>query len=378
MELNGFLEELEYLVNIDSGSDCLVGLSRVADFFAGKFTEMGWITEKFDFAPDAGTCVIAVNRKAEHYDLMMIGHIDTVFSAGTCAERPFRIEDGKAYGPGTADMKAGSLLMYHILKDLPKEINDKLNIVAVFNPDEEIGSHFSRKAYSDYAKISDYTYVYESCGSGDYSRCAVRKGGSFARVSFKGIAGHCGYMFSNGSRSAISEMARWIVKLENELISRERNTTVNIGIVNGGTKSNVVAENANMRVDIRYSIPGEKERAQAVFDELMSSAKKNGIEVELKLTTKPALNPTNEGWEYIRHLEKLFRNNGMEFKLRERGGFSDANIIAPLGPVCIDGMGPSGDGSHSDREYLEIDSIMPSYKYSNIMIKDLADRKEQK
>lgn len=353
------------------------GLSQMADFFAERFDAMGWKTQKVDYAPESGVCVVCTNREAEHYDLMLIGHLDTVYAKGTVAERPFRIEGERAYGPGTADMKHGCLLMYYLMKELPEDINDKLNIVVVFNPDEEKGSFCSRKTYLEYAKKTDYVYVYEACDNGNGARCVERKGGAFAWVNFKGIAGHCGYMHTNGTRSAISEMGRWIVKLDSTLHSKERNTTVNIGVVEGGTQSNVVAEHAFMRADIRFSMPEELDRVKAVFDELMQEAKEHGIEVDLKLTTKPALKPTEEGWKYIEHLKELFKENGMEFIHEARGGFSDANIIAPCGPICIDGMGPAGAECHCDREYLCIDGVIPAFDFSNLMIRDLAENKER-
>jgi len=156
MDLNKYLKELEYLVNIDSGTEDVEGVTKVADFFATKFRELNWNVHEYEFGTECGKCVICTNREAEHYDLLMIGHLDTVFSHGTCEERPFRIEGNIAYGPGVADMKNGSLLMYYLLKDIPEEINKKLNIVAIFNPDEETGSQYSQKVYEEYARKSDY------------------------------------------------------------------------------------------------------------------------------------------------------------------------------------------------------------------------------
>jgi len=105
MELSSYLQDLEYLVNIDSGSEDREGLNAVASFFSSRFRDMGWIVAEHDLAPDSGTCLICTNREAEHYDLMLMGHMDTVFTRGTCAQRPFRIEGDRAYGPGVCDMK---------------------------------------------------------------------------------------------------------------------------------------------------------------------------------------------------------------------------------------------------------------------------------
>ncbi|MBQ3225609.1 MAG: M20 family metallopeptidase [Clostridia bacterium] len=374
MELNQYLSELESLVNIDSGPGCLAGLAEMAEFFRKRFAEMGWQTEWHDLAPETGVCLVCKNREAEHYDLMLIGHLDTVFPAGTAKERPFRIEGDKAYGPGVLDMKQGSLLMYHILKEIPKEVNDKLNIVAVFNPDEEIGSEYSKEVYQKYAEISDYAYIYEGA-SNDGARSNERKGRSYFTVNFRGKAGHCGYVFTSGARSAVSEMGRWIVALDS-LQSEERNVTVNVGVAQGGIKNNVVADQASIEVDVRFPVPEELARLDAMLETLTDEARGRGIEVTItERHTRPALVLTEAGKEYVRHIEELLKSRGIAYKHRLRGGVSDANIIAQYGAICIDALGPAGDDDHSADEFLHIDSVLPSYELSMTLIKDLADRK---
>lgn len=375
MDLKSYLSDLEYLVNIDSGSETLEGLHKVASFFSERFSQMGWNVKEYDFAPDAGTCVICTNREAEHYDLMLIGHIDTVFPEGTCKERPFFVDGNKAYGPGVADMKNGSLLMYYILKNLPEEVNQKLNIVAVFNPDEETGSKWSETAYAEYAKKTDYAYLYESAASNG-ERCVQRKGAIGLNINFKGVSGHCGNMFSNGSRSAVSEMARWIVRLDS-LRSEELDTTVNTGVASGGTKTNVVAEAATMKVSIRFINPDERDRVEKTIQTLLEEAKQNQITVDISKVSIPSWTLTDKSRAYVKHIEELTRLHNMEFKYPfARGGLSDANVIAKYGPICIDGMGPIGSKTHSPNEFMLIDSIIPAFDLSNLLIKDLADNKK--
>lgn len=373
MNLEVYLSELEYLVNIDSGSDDIDGLNKMADFFSEKFAGLGWKVKNFDFAPNGGRCVICTNRDAEHYDLMLIGHLDTVFPRGTSEKRPFRIEGNVAYGPGVCDMKHGCLLMYHLMKELPSEINDKLNIVVVFNPDEEIGSHKSKAVYEDYARRSEYAYIYEA-SSTIGARCVKRKGACGLSADFYGKAGHCGSVFANGAKSAVSEMARWIVALD-ALQSREKGTMVNVGVANGGTKRNIVADRATIKTSIRYSDPTEVERVNAVIEKLLAESEEHGIRVEVSRSSKLPLVPSEKAEKYIKHLEELTRAHGFDYSFDERGGLSDANIIAQFGAICIDGMGPSGTKAHCDEEYMLIDSVIPSFDYSNLLIKDLADNK---
>ena len=377
MDLNEYLRDLQYLVDTDSGSDDIEGLNKMAEFFAERFKSLGWGVRRINLSPNTGDVVICTNREADHYDLMLVGHFDTVFSHGQCAEHPFRIEGDRVYGLGSCDMKHGALLIYYLMKELPKEINDKLNIVAVFNPDEETGSKYSRTVYSDYAKKSDLALIYEASGT-DGARCIERKGATGFTVNFTGIPGHSGYVFMNGAKSAISEMARWIVRLD-ALQSKERNTTVNVGVVSGGTKQNVVAEHASMRVGIRYSIPGELDRVEETLAELTKEANERGIKIEItEKTKKEPLVPTEEGRSYFAHLGELLEKKGIPCIFRARGGLSDANIIGALGPICIDGMGPSGDFCHSVEECMDIDSVIPAFNYSNIIFSDIAERKIKK
>ena len=372
MDLNQYLKELEYLVNIDSGSEDYEGVNKVADFFVEKFSDMGWNVHEYEFGTECGKCVICTNRKAEHYDLLMIGHLDTVFPKGATKERPFRIEGNLAYGVGVADMKHGSLLMYYLLKNLPKEVNEKLNIVAIFNPDEEIGSGYSRTVYEKYAQKSDYGFLYEA--SDENGCCAERKGGLFYTVNFTGKGGHCGYMFTNGSKSAIHEMGKWIVNFS-EMGSLEKGTTVNVGVAHGGIKSNVVAPSAQIEIDIRIKDNSEIERFDKAIEKMTAEAKERGIDVKIEKRMKPALMYTEKTDRYIKHIEKITKENGIEFKHTARGGLSDANILAAFGVLCLDGMGPSGDKEHSPDEYMKIDTVIPYYNLSALLIKDLAQQK---
>ena len=369
MDLELYLSQLEYLVNIESCSDDPEGLNKVAAFFSKGFKELGWIVEEYDLAPQSGTCVICTNRPAEYYDVFLIGHLDTVFPRGTGT--PYRVEGNMVYGSGVGDMKQGCLLMYHLMKDLPKEINEKLNICVVFNPDEEIGSRYSKDIYLPYAAKSKLALAYEARSTKGFI-CIERKGSTQFNLQFTGIPGHCGFVFKNGAKSAISEMARWIVALD-ALQSKERDTTVNGGVVSGGTKPNVVAEHASMTVDIRFADPNEAARVEETLNELLKQAEERGISVEItEKRGKLPLVPTEKGTAYFEHLQNVGKAAGIEITYEARGGLSDANIIAQVGPICIDGMGPAGGGGHTPQEYMLLDTIVPTYDLSMLIFKDLA------
>lgn len=373
MELKKYLEDLEYLVNQDSCSDDPEGLNKMAAFFSERFEQMSWNVHAYDLAPQSGTLLVCTNREAAHYDVMLVGHLDTVFPKGTCERWPFRIEGDKAFGPGVGDMKHGCLLMYYLMKELPRELNEKLNIVVVFNPDEEIGSRYSKDWYIPYAQKSDYCYLYEArAASGAY--CSQRKGAVQLKVDFTGKAGHCGFVFTNGAKSAVSEMAKWIVELD-KLQSRERNTSVNVGVAGGGTKPNVVAEHALITVDIRFTDPAEEDRVMETVAALEKGAAQRGICVQIARMGKKPWVLTPKAEKYLNHVAEIAQAEGMQAEFKSRGGLSDANIIAQYGPVCIDGMGPSGGCGHSEDEYILIDTVQPVYDFSMLLLKDLAENK---
>lgn len=375
MDLRQYLKDLEYLVNIDSGSrDGHEGIGRIADFFKERYEALGWNTKKYDLSPDAGPCLICTNREAESYDLLMIGHIDTVFPLGTAAERPFRYDDTYAYGPGASDMKDSSLLMYYILKELPREVNEKLNIVVVYNPDEEIGSPYSRYVYKPYAERTRYAFVYEG-SSATGASCAERKGGLGYTVRFKGVAGHCGYVFTNGAKSAVHEMGRWIVALA-DMQDESRGTSVNVGIAHGGITKNTVAPDAMIEVDIRIKDNSEPARFDSVIARLTEEARSRGIGIEVERRFKPALVYTDEVRAYVEHVCEITQAANIPFHHAPRGGLSDANILASYGCICLDGLGlSSGGGSHSPTEKTQYKTAEHFKNLSLFLIKDIAENK---
>ena len=374
MDINKYLLDLEKIVNIDSGHNCFDGMCEIVDFFKTRFEKLGWICEKYDVSDTQGPCLVCKNKEATHYDLLLLGHLDTVFEKGTAQRRPFRIENGFAYGPGVSDMKQGSLLMYYLAQDFPKEVHDNLNIIAIFNPDEERTSIFSAPVFEKYAPLCEYAFLYE--GSGNNHECTIqRKGMRSMYIKFEGVDGHCGYVFTNGARSAISEMARWIVRLDS-LQSRERNTTVNIGVVSGGTVGNVVARYAEMKVNVRFDFNKENELVEETVKELLAQAEQNGIKVEFIYDNfTPALVPTEKTHAFIENAKKVAEKIGILLKTKPSGGLSDANHVAKYGVTCVDSLGPTGEHCHSDREYLRLDTIEPAYKLSMALICDMAKNK---
>ena len=156
-----YLKDLEALVNIDSAQDAPEGIRAVASFFYRRFSALGWKTSMVDVGAVA-PCFVAVNREAQHYDFLITGHMDTVFPKGTVKERPFSIDGDVARGPGVCDMKHGLLSTLYAVESLDRAVLDRLNLIVVFQPDEETGSPHSRSYVQEIAKKCDVCLVTEA------------------------------------------------------------------------------------------------------------------------------------------------------------------------------------------------------------------------
>ena len=370
-----FLQELELLVNMDSGQGNPGGITAVAQWFKDRFDALGWITELADVSSETGNCLIVKNRETAHYDALLVGHLDTVFPTRETARRPFRRDEHRAYGLGVLDMKQGCLAMLHVLEQLPPEVNAALNIAAIFNPDEEAGSLWSKELIDSYARRCDYAYVFEAAST-DGSHCIQRKGRYTAHIQFHGQSGHAGYLLEGGMVSAVNELVCWAVKL-NERCSATAGTSVNIGVIRGGQGANIVPDFAEMEVEARYERIEECKRLLTTIDALKQHAAKANVGVTF-VTEKyvPPLEPTARVLRYTAHIRTLSEAHGIPFAVKKRGGLSDANHIAACGPIFLDGLGPTGDFDHSPREYLELSTIEPNLRLAWLLLRDLADQKE--
>lgn len=357
-DLQNYLKELEYLVNIDSGSRNPRGISKVADFFIKKYLDIGYSVKTHEINEEIGPCLEIENCSSERYDILLLGHMDTVFEIGTAKERPFTIIDNRAYGPGVIDMKSGLLSMYYALKEIyEKELGKNLSIKIILNSDEEIGSRGSLEIINRAAAKSNVVFVLEPARANG-ALVLQRKGLGAYDIKFHGIAAHAGIEPQKGA-SAITEMGRWIVEL-NILNNYKAGTTVNVGIASGGTARNVVAEEAKIQVDLRFKEIAEMNGIDKAIEDLISNPIIKGVKVDVnKLGMRPPMNPMDTTMKIWSIIKEIGHELGIELDWVATGGGSDANITASLGVPSIDGLGPIGGGAHGQSEYLEIDSIQP-------------------
>lgn len=370
-----YLEQLKTLVNIESGSYNPAGINRVADELERWYRELGWHIQRHDLGPETGNLLEISNHPADHYDVMFVGHMDTVFPDGTVAKRSFSMDDVNAYGPGVGDMKNGDVAMYQVATHLSAQALKNLNICMAYSPDEEIGSIYSREKLDEIGRRADYVYVMESAGTNG-SHCFARKGRMSYVIRFYGQAAHAGYMFERDCASAVLEMGHYIVRLM-ALASKEEDTTVNVGIANGGTATNVVADFAEIQVEMRFKKKSEHQRLIQEIDKLLHGEPfVPGVRVELAHKESiPSWSKTPAMLDHIAHMEQIAQSLGLTFVEKDRGGLSDANHLAACGPICSDGMGPHGALDHSEKEFSIIDTIEPCVQLLCAVLEDLSNQR---
>ena len=356
-----FLAELETMVNIDCGSYTPAGVNRIADLVVAALGELGATVERRSpptadgGAPGLGDLVIG-RIEGDGPRILLIGHMDTVFEAGTAAARPFRIDGGRALGPGVTDMKAGLLAGLHAIAAL-REAGARPSITFVANPDEEIGSPFSTPSIRELAPQHDAVLVLE-CARANGDIVSARKGIADYHLSLTGRAAHAGVEPEKG-RSAILEAAHQVVALH-ALNGRWPTVTVNAGVIHGGTRPNVVAERCELQVDLRAATRDTFEAAAAEVERLAASPTVADIHAELRrIASHPPMEKSAGAARLVASAVAIAAELGFELRDAATGGASDANTTAALGLPTIDGLGPVGGDDHSVDEWLDVSSIVP-------------------
>ncbi len=342
---------LKQLVEIESPSHDKAAVDRVGIFVADEALKYGADVEVISNRT-TGDHVVARWGSGEN-GILLLCHMDTVFPLGTLKSMPYREADGKIYGPGTLDMKAGIVICLAALAELQKSGRLNHPVTLLCTSDEEIGSGTSRKYIEEYAKESTLVLVMEAALL-DGSLKTWRKGVGGFRVHVKGVAAHAGGDHEKG-RNAIEEMAHQVLAIQ-KMTDYKRQTTLNVGVMNGGTVSNVIPEEAFAEVDIRVMQPGEWERIEAEMKNLKPVLDGTTLKITGGLNRPPM--PFDETMKAtFEKAKSIAAGIGMELKAGGTGGASDGNFVAPFGIPVLDGMGAIGEGYHSEREYIFADSL---------------------
>jgi glutamate carboxypeptidase len=356
-----FLDALEDMVNVDCGSYTPEGVNAIADRCEARLRAGGWDVERRRHegeGPWLGDLVIGRLRGAGGPNVLLVGHTDTVFDEGTAAERPFRIEGDRAFGPGVSDMKAGLLAGFVAIEALQEAgFAGFGTITYVCNPDEEIGSPFSGPVIRELAPSHDAALVLE-CARANGDVVSARKGVTDYRVRFRGKAAHAGVEPEKG-RHAVLAAAHATVALQ-ALNGRWPGVTVNVGVAMGGTRPNVVPDHAELEVDLRATTTAAQGIAEAEVAHVLAEPAVDGVEVEVH----------TDGWhlpmEKTEDTARLVTLAGaiadeLGFTVRDTatGGASDGNTTSAAGVPTLDGLGPIGGDAHAVTEWLDVDSIVP-------------------
>ena len=351
------------MVNIDCGSYTPSGVDAIADLCEQRFRAGGWNVERTVHAPASnerrlGDLVTGRLEGAGGPGILLVGHMDTVFEEGTAAERPFRVEGDIAYGPGVSDMKGGLLAGFAAVEALQEAGFDRFgHITYVCNPDEEIGSVFSGPVIRDLAPQHDAAFVLEGAReNGDI--VSARKGITDLTIEIVGRAAHAGVEPDKG-RNAILEAAHATIAIQG-LHGRWPGVTVNVGVIHGGTRTNVVPARCELHVDLRSPEAATLDAAAAEIERIC--AEHSVPDVRTTVHANGWHRPMEKGEGGARLVDLavgVAADLGFDVRDAATGGASDANTTSAAGTPTLDGLGPVGGDDHAPGEWLDLSSIVP-------------------
>jgi glutamate carboxypeptidase len=350
------LAALEELVQHESPSTDKAALDAYAGVLAARFDKLGAETSLV-FNANSGaqlkTKFHGLQGEAEKPGLLLC-HYDTVWPTGTINEMPFRIEGDKAYGPGIYDMKASHIMVEYALRAI-LELEMKLPrpIEVLFTSDEEVGSRTSRDLIEERALQAEYVLVLEP-PTAEGALKTARKGVGGFTLQVKGKASHAGSQPELGI-SAINELAHQTLILQG-LADPEQGTTVNVGVVQGGTRSNVIAAQAEAQIDVRAWTPQEAERIEKAMGNLQPKTPGAELFVQGGFERPPMVRTEAVAGLFLR-VKQVGDLLGLNLQEGSTGGGSDGNFTAALGVATLDGMGALGDGAHADHEHILVSNL---------------------
>jgi glutamate carboxypeptidase len=349
------VELLGELVRRESPSRDKAALDLLGTLLAERLNDLGASVEIIPNAVGGDHVLGRFPRNSDLRPALVLGHFDTVWPRGTLERLPFRVDEaGRAFGPGVFDMKASLAIFLAVIKQLRKswELLPR-PIWVLLTSDEEIGSPTSRGLIEKLASQCAYALVLEPALA-DGGLKTSRKGVGRFRLEVEGKAAHAGVAPQDG-RSAIVGLARQILKLET-LQDLAAGTTINVGVIEGGTTPNVVPALASAEIDVRVASQAEESRIDSAFRSLAS-----GMEgIRLKMTgsfNRPPMERTPAVSALFEQALEIGRRLNLELTEGSSGGGSDGNFTAAMGVPTLDGLGARGGGAHADDEHVIVASL---------------------
>ncbi len=350
------LDGIRQWVEIETPTEAPEQVNRLASLVGEGYRGLPATIERVAGKDGCGDHLVARSSWGrDQPGILVLSHLDTVHPMGFIERLPFRIEGDSAFGPGIYDMKGGAYLAYHAFRELCAMGTDSpLGVTQLYVSDEEIGSPTSRALIEAEGQKAKYVLVTEPARDGG-KIVTGRKGVGRFEVFIKGAPAHAGSRPQDG-RSAIRELANVIATLEG-LNDPKRGITVNVGVVKGGTRPNVIAEDAYAEVDLRVRTTADAE--ELVTKILNVKSRSEGVSVQVVGgLNRPPYEKGNAGAALFEQAKSLAAEIGFELVDTFTGGGSDGNFTAPL-TATLDGLGVDGKGAHTHYEQLYISSIEP-------------------
>jgi glutamate carboxypeptidase len=343
------LAGLRAWVETETPTDDAAAVNRLVDKAETGLRAAGATVSRIPGREGYGDALRARIGRAEGKGILVAGHLDTVWPMGTLERMPFRVEGERAHGPGIYDMKAGSYLAWHAVTSLlAQNVPTKLPVTLLLTPDEEVGSPTSRELIEAEARESAYVLIPEPAGPGG-AVVTARKGVGRFVMTVKGVAAHSGGNFQDG-RSATVELAHQILAIH-AMVDPDLGITTNVGPITGGTRPNVIAQEAGCEIDLRVQTVEDGVRMEAAILGLTAITPGCTVTVTGGMN-RPPFAEGSANLALYAQAQALAERLGLALPKQHRGGGSDGNFTAVMGIPTLDGLGCTGAGAHADHEHI--------------------------
>ncbi len=349
------LAVLKQAVEIESPSDNRAAVNNLGAYLAWELERMGGKVKRFPQEKYGDHLQAEFPGRGSAKPVMLLGHFDTVWPLGTLAGMPFRVEGGRAYGPGVLDMKAGIVMMMFAVRALHSlHGDDHRPVVVLLDTDEEVGSESGRPIVEAAARDCEAVLVLEPAQGMQGHLKTARKGVGNYTIHVRGRAAHAGVDFEKG-HSAVVELARQILEVA-RFTDLTRGITVNPGVIRGGTRTNVVAAEAWAEVDIRVARAADASLLQQKFAALRAFDHECALEVSGGVN-RPPMERTEGTARLFGIAREQAARLGMTIGESATGGGSDGNFTSALGIPTLDGLGAVGEGAHAAHESVLLEEL---------------------
>lgn len=366
------LAVLEQAVNIDSGSSDKAGADRMATLFESLMKDAGIPTRRHS-RERYGDCIsseVAPRGKGSPH-VLLLGHMDTVFPTGTASRRPFRVEGKLGHGPGVADMKAGLVMNAFVARAFAELGFAAPPIQVLFTGDEEVASPASREITLAMARGALACFNAEP-GRASGNVVTSRKGALFYDFEVHGVAAHSGVNPEKGA-SAIDALARKVIDLH-ALADSVTGVSANVGTLKGGMAVNIVAEHAAGQLDIRYPAAVDSEALRARIREIIERHSTPGTHAHVtQESIFLPLETTPQSLALLARYQASAGRVGLKVEGEYTGGSADSGLVASVGTPTICATGPVGGHVHTDREWCDLDSVVPRAQALALTILELGN-----